>query len=367
MPSEKNAVLFPEFDESGQFAGDIFVDPTMKEDYQQALNEHLNGYVTGHLQYGGYHASPSHCRRYIREIWEAGEFALEKHVQAGTIGELPDESYECFTVRNRLGMEKRYGFSYFSQLSEQLRSGAGIPLLDMYYTPIERAYRFARENLLKFRKLVIEIIAVIVLLLSMMLYGAFFLPWLPESEVAVSGLTNARLFLYLLLVFLLVPILIFFQDAHKKDTGAFGVFYHPAVLTVMTLLCILSAVFGLRVFGVIKTWLIALVFWIPLAFYFIYLILDAVQLFSESRKIKYQKLWKKEYADAFEQNYERPLRYIRFRLLWWRQTHRFPPSPLSLILLQQRFRKYAVFYRWCRRAQQKLTDAESSSWQEPEE
>ena len=358
MPSEKNAVLFPEFDDSGRFDGDIFVDPTLKEDYQQALNDHLNEYVSGHLRYGGYHASPSHCRRYIREIWEAGEFALEKHVQSGAIGELPDETYECFSVRTRLGIEKKYGFSYFSQLSEQIRSGAGIPLLDMYYTPIERAYRYARENLLKFRKLIVEIAAVIILLLSMMLYGAFFLSWLPESEVAVSGLTTARLFLVLLLVFLLVPILIFFQNAHKKDSGAFAVFYHPAVLTVMTLLCILSAIFGLRVFGVVKTWLIALVFWIPLAFYFIYLILDAVQLFSESRKIRYQRVWKKEYADAFEQNYERPLRYIRFRLLWWRQTHSFPSAPLSLMILEHRFRKYARFYRWCRSAQQRMRASE---------
>ena len=359
MPSETSTVLFPEFDDSGRFNGDIFVDPTMKEDYQNALNEHLNDYVTGHLQYGGYHASPSHCRRYVREIWEAGEFALEKHVQSGAIGELPDETYECFSVKNRLGIVKKYGFSYFSQLSEQIRSGAGIPLLDMYYTPIDRAYRYARENLTKFRKLLVEIIAVIILLLSMMLYGAFFLSWLPESEIAVSGLTNARLFLILLLIFLLVPILIFFQDAHRKDSGMFSVFYHPAVLTVMTLLCILSAIFGFRVFGVVKTWLIALSFWIPLVFYFVYLILDVIHLSSESRKIKYQRMWKKEYADAFEQNYERPLRYIRFRLLWWRQLRRFPSAPLSLIILQHRFRKYAGFYRWCRHAQRRILETES--------
>ena len=160
MPSENNAVLFPEFDESGRFDGDIFVDPTMKEDYQEALNARLNDYVTGHLQFGGYHASPSHCRRYVKEIWEAGEFALEKHVQSGQIGELPDETYECFSVKNRLGMVKRYGFSYFSQLSEQVRSGEGVPLLDMYYTPIDRAYRYARQNLTKFGKLVVEIVAV---------------------------------------------------------------------------------------------------------------------------------------------------------------------------------------------------------------
>ena len=358
MPSENRAVLFPEFDESGHFDGDVFVNPTMKEDYQQALNDHLNDYVTTHLQYGGYHASPSHCRRYIREIWEAGEFALEKHVQSGAIGELPDESYECFSVKNRLGIEKRYGFSYFSQLSEQIRSGAGIPLLDMYYTPIERAYRYARQNLTKFLKLVVEIIAVMILLLSMMLYGAFFLSWLPESDLAISGLTTAKLFLVLILIFILVPILIFFQHAHRNDSGAFSLFYHPAVLTVMTLLCILSAIFGLRVFGVVKTWAIALVFWIPLVFYFIYLILDSIQLYSESRKIKYQRVWKKEYADAFEQNYERPMRYIRFRLLWWRQIRSFPSSPLSLIILQHRFNKYARFYRWCRSAQRKEQDSE---------
>ncbi len=359
MPSENNAVLFPEFDESGRFDGDIFVDPTMKEDYQEALNARLNDYVTGHLQFGGYHASPSHCRRYVKEIWEAGEFALEKHVQSGQIGELPDETYECFSVKNRLGMVKKYGFSYFSQLSEQVRSGEGVPLLDMYYTPIDRAYRYARQNLTKFGKLVVEIVAVIILLLSMMMYGAFFLSWLPESEAVANGLTNARLFLILLLVFLLVPILIFFQDAHRNDSGVFSLFYHPAVLTAMTLLCILSAIFGLRVFGVVKTWVIALCFWIPLIFYFVYLVLDIIHAISESRKIKYQRMWKKEYADAFEQNYERPLRYIRFRLLWWRQTRRFPSAPLSLIILQHRFRKYARFYRWCRSAQRRVRDAEA--------
>ena len=360
MPSENSAVVFPEFDDAGHFDGDIFVDPTMKEDYQKALNDRLNDYVTTHLQYGGYHASPSHCRRYVREIWEAGEFALEKHVQSGEIGELPDESYECFSVKTRLGIEKRYGFSYFSQLSEQIRSGAGVPLLDMYYTPIERAYRYARENLTKFRKLVVEVVAVIILLLSMLVYGAFFLSWLPESDLAASGLTNAKLFLVLLLVFLLVPILIFFQRAHRNDSGFFSLFYHPAVLTVMTLLCILSAIFGLRVFGVVKTWAIALVFWIPLIFYFIYLVLDLIQLFSESRKVKYQRMWKKEYADAFEQNYERPMRYIRFRLLWWRQLKSFPSSPLSLMILQHRFNKYARFYRWCRSAQRKVQESESA-------
>ena len=347
MPKEKSTVLFPEFDDSCHFMGDPFVNPSMKEDYQNALNEHLNGFITKHLQFGGYHSSPSHCRRYLSELWESGEFALEKHVQAGEIGELPDQDYECFSVKNRLGITKRYGFKYFEQLSEHVRSG-GVPLLDMYLTPIDRAYRNAKENLSKFWRLLIEIIAIIVLLVSMMLYGAFFLSWKPEAEPVSNGLVNTKFFLYLLLLFIVVPILIFFLQAHKDDSSAFRFFYHPAVVTVVTLLCILSAVFGLQVFGVVKSWLTMLTFWIPLIFYFVYLVLDVIHITMESRRIKYQRAWKREYADIFEKEHERPLRYIRFRQLWWRATHGFPRMPLSLLMLQSRFRRYARFARWCR-------------------
>jgi len=355
---DSNTELFPEFDAACGFHANPDIHPTMRDDYQSELNHHLNTFVTGHLQYGGYHASPSHCRRYLSEMWEAGEFALEEHVQAGTIGALPDDDYECFSVQGRLWRRKEYSFRYFDQLASHLRSKRGIPIFDLYMTPIERAYRNARENLLKFRRLVIEMVAITVLLVSMMLYGAFFLSWNADEAAVSNGLVNAGFFVYLLVLFLLVPILIFFQEAHKDDSSTFRLFYHPFVLSLITMLCILSAVFGLRVFGVVKSWLITLTYWIPFAFYLLYYILDGFYVYAESRKIKYQRAWRREYAKIYEQEHEKPLRYIEFRINWWKCIHKLPVLPPALMMMRASFNRYTRFYHWC------VSDNNKQSFQE---
>lgn len=347
MNYDNDTLLFPEFDSEGGFHSDPAVKPSLREDYLEALNQHLDEFVSGHLQYGGYHASPGHCERYLSEIWEAGEFAMEEHVQTGAIGAMPDEHYDCFNAPRRFGGDKTYSMSYFDQLFRHANSSRGVPLLDAYLVPIKRAHSNAAANLQKFRRLLVEMAAITILLISMMLYGAFFMNWTAKEAAVADGLASTRFFLYLFFLFLLVPILIFFQNAHKDDSGTFRLFYHPAVLTVITLLCLLSAVFGLRIFGVVRGWLTALTFWIPLVFYLVYYALDAIHVYYESRKIKYARAWRREYAKIYEEECEKAMRYVRFRMLWWRMNHKLPVWLTPLWRMQAKCRRYERFYRWC--------------------
>lgn len=340
--------LFPEFDANGDFHSSSSRTDTAAYSYTYELDRYYRERLAGHIQQGGYNQSPNHCKRYVREIWEAGEFALENHVQAGRFGMLPEENYDCFTARKHFGIIKQYGFSYFDQLKKHVYSDQGIPILERYLVRIKRAHKSASENLTKFFKLIIENAAILVLLVSILLYGKYLFG--DNYSEKLASLTSEgvwKLFIYLVSVFILVPILVFFVQAHREQKGISAFFYHPFLMTLMMLLSLLSAFFGLGMFSGIGIRLLRIFYLPPLIFYGMFYILDAVNLYKESLKIKYEKVWRQEYVDIFEQDQEAALRYIRFRILWYQQAHGKAVLPFYLAALQNKYLKYYRYYNRC--------------------
>lgn len=345
-------MLFPEFNEDASFISNTTVRPSAKDSYTEALNHFYNERLAGHIAYGGYNQSPVHCHRYISEIWEAGEFTLEEYVQNGLFGELPEDEYDCFKIKKRFGTEKEYGFSYFNQLKKHYYRDDGIPLLERYLAPIKLAYKNATKNLAKFFKLIIEFIAILILIISMFLYGKYLFG---DNYLAhLSTLSSDavwKLFIYLAAIFVIIPVIIHFVHANKETKGIEAFFYHPFFLTLMMLLSLFSAFFGLGIFNGIKIKIIRLFYIPPVVFYLILYIWDAVNIYIESKKFKYEKIWRKEYLTVFEENQEQVLRYIRFRILWYQNIHDTTFLPLYLLSMQQIYVKYLRFYERCQKTE----------------
>ena len=332
----KDQELFQGIDEKGEvipFSGP----DTMAARYESSLEFYRSLNDTVHVSGSSEEELERDLSNKLRQIrssqWESLDQVVEDASQ-DPIGRFPKTSYDLYLyISKRDKSRQSVTMNHFFELDQALqlydKDLAPSGPLGKLFNEVEKKARQLRELRTKRRKLLLELPVIALQILAALLVEASGFRFVTGTESTRQILLSFA-FLAFLLLGLLVPAL---SKVHDKNTFS-GLLFHPVAVIAMVIVswCVLG---GLLVDDDILSLAFRVLFF---GFYGLLVLSDLGFL------LKYSRL-RRKFRPLFAERAQAMYRYIRLRVLWWKNVRPGDEEPKGLQRLQKMFRDYQAFCR----------------------